>query len=72
MNDNFQKRYEKCAKLFVCKYTRADLSTMLAKLSQKSVSFSDSVFTESKNIQSLVLYAVVKWALVTLCALLSD
>jgi len=45
---------------------------MLAKLSQKSVSFSDSVFTESKNIQSLVLYAVVKWALVTLCALLSD
>lgn len=35
---NFQKRYEKVAKPFEWKFTRVDLSTMLAKLSQHSIS----------------------------------
>lgn len=35
---NFQKRYEKIAKPFEWKFTRADLSAMLEKLSQHSVS----------------------------------
>ena len=35
---NFQKRYEKVAKSFEWKFTRTDLSKMLAKLSQHSIS----------------------------------
>lgn len=34
---NFEKRYEEIAKPFEWKFTRADLSAMLAKLSQKSI-----------------------------------
>lgn len=36
---NFQKRYIKVAKPFEWKYTKADLSTMLAKLARDSISF---------------------------------